>query len=216
MRDQIIELIHDFMIKSNRVFLSEADLQVNLAFYLKKQNKEVFLEYHVKPFDGYPWENENIYIDIVIKEGNQYLPIEVKYKTSVDKIDLNVFGKEDKTLLKQQGAQSNGRYDFWKDVKRLELLKKVYKIEEGIALFVTNDKSYRDNPKSDSKKLPQYYKFNICEGISEKNKSWREDTNKNNLKSRPNFELDNNYILKWEEQNIEGTRLLYLIPNIKK
>ena len=203
------------MKNSNRVFLSEADLQVNLAFYLKKENNEVFLEYHVKSLVGYPWKNENIYIDFVIKEGDKYLPIEIKYKTSNEEIDLNVFGKEDKTLLKQQGAQSNGRYDFWKDVKRLELLKKEYKLEEGIALFVTNDKSYLNNPKpkKDSNDLPQYHMFTICEGISEEDKSWTDETNKKNLEVRPNFKLGYKYILGWKTTTIQGTELFYIIPN---
>ena len=211
MRERIIKLIHDFMKNSNRVFLSEADLQVNLAFYLKSEFEEVFLEYHVKSLEGYPWKNENIYIDIVVKKGNKYLPIEIKYKTSKEEIDLNIFGKEEKTSLKQQGAQSNGRYDFWKDVKRLELLKEEHKLEEGIALFVTNDKSYLNNPKLNTKNPPQYHMFTICGGVSKVTKNWTKETNDKNKVARPNFDLVNEYELKWCES--DETILSYLIPN---
>ena len=56
-------------------------------------------------------------------------------------------------LVSNQAAENEGRYDFWKDVKRLELLTKHFKgfVIGGIAIFLTNQKNYTNTVKDSYK-----------------------------------------------------------------
>ena len=150
-------------LKDNKDFLfNELDLQMFVARALEKEfseNYKIHLEYHLpkgwnKKFDeDYSrWGTEIPYIDIVLeKEGEnpKFIAIELKYKLKkIQDKDLMRFGTKpeggDIILVTNQSAQNNARYDFWKDVKRIELLTKHFdKVIGGIAMLVTNDESYK-------------------------------------------------------------------------
>lgn len=100
----------------------------------------------------YPWKNEsNVRIDIVLELEGEFYAIELKYKTALDTIDgLDRFGEKGLNGVrpKNQGAQNYGAYEFWKDVKRLELLRLRFPSVVGaMAIFLTNDKSYKNPPR---------------------------------------------------------------------
>ena len=164
---QVLNDIHDFLNQNTKIFANERDLQMNLADYLKCAKKhDVKVEYHV-PSDilsslipqtlserctYYPWFQTNsdkpqeMYIDIVISNGEEYVPIELKYKKKELRGDVELFGQNMGTgvILKGDGAHDFGRYGFWKDVRRTELLVKSFeKVKNGIVLLVTNDESYK-------------------------------------------------------------------------
>ena len=64
--------------------------------------------------------------------------IELKYKTKEA-----TFRENGETFnLKQHGAQNLGRFDFFDDLRRLQLLKKENIIEKGYAIFLTNEPLY--------------------------------------------------------------------------
>lgn len=69
---------------------------------------------------------------------NELVGIELKYKTISKKIDEN----NEEFDLKNHGAQNLGRYDFFDDIRRLQSLKKINKINSGIVIFLTNDHLY--------------------------------------------------------------------------
>lgn len=87
-------------------------------------------------FDGdhERWGTEKPYFDIVIEkvgerpEDSKFIAIELKYKHTAVESDIWRFGTYNKNipLVTDQAAENEGRYDFWKDVKRLELLKKTF------------------------------------------------------------------------------------------
>ena len=144
-----------FVRSIDKTIFNERDLQVYLADKLRGLNyyDEIDLEYRLpkgcnRHFDeGYePWETEQPSIDIVVRKGRSYIPIELKYKLKSFKGNFTRFGEppfDSVSLIKDQSAQNIGRYQFWKDVKRLELLDESYKnVVGGIALFVTNDPNY--------------------------------------------------------------------------
>ena len=111
-------------------FYSEADFQHSLALELERQGYNVYLEY---PINGE-------HIDIIIEKEGWYYPIELKYKTKAFSCP-GLFGTT--CSLKNQHARDLGRYDYWKDVRRIEDLKiALNKIKEGYAIILTNDSEY--------------------------------------------------------------------------
>lgn len=111
-------------------FYSEADFQHSLALELERQGYNVYLEY---PINGE-------HIDIIIEKDGWYYPIELKYKTKAFSCP-GLFGTT--YSLKNQHARDLGRYDYWKDVRRIEDLKIAHDIiREGYAIILTNDSEY--------------------------------------------------------------------------
>ena len=79
-----------------------------------------------------------IYFDLWLAAPNLQLAIELKYKTLTLEIDHN----KERFHLKNQSAQDIGRYDFLKDVARLEQVANMNAAVQGYAVLLTNDPSY--------------------------------------------------------------------------
>lgn len=217
--------------KKQKLFFNERDLQVNLACFLKEKGYNVELEYKVSiaflieklglkdkqdqwKKQIFPWNEKELAIDIVVRKGNDWLPIELKYKTKSVTLSVHErFGEEYKKeceIIKNQSAQDLGRYGFWKDVRRLEITSAAFKnVVGGIAVFYTNDKNYVECPKSNSGKLAQYRDFAM--NVNERKKgemAWRhnEDDGKfeNGEKGKeyPNFSISNSYQFEYEELDV--------------
>lgn len=166
-----LELIREYIeteIRKNQTFLfNELDLQMFVGKSLEtKYGSEynILFEYRLpkgwnNDFDNdYSRWGETPYFDIVMehKEEKKYIGIELKYKLkelklNQDSPDSNFtrFGTcppagNTIELVSNQAAENEGRYDFWKDVKRLELLKTHFEdyVLGGIAVFLTNQESY--------------------------------------------------------------------------
>lgn len=172
-RDFISDKLREHLQANPENFLfNELALQMFVARTLEDEfNNEEFkvhLEYSL-PIDwnmtfknGYSsWETETPYIDIVLeKKGEEcslpmYIAIELKNKLKEVKLPKDIFflrfgqkpnpdHKSEIVLVKDQGAQDEGRYDFWKDVKRIELLTEAFpsNVIGGFSLFLTNDLYY--------------------------------------------------------------------------
>ena len=164
---QVLNDIHAFLNPNARVFANERNLQMNLAVYLKcVKHYDVEVEYHVpsgvidtllpqalpERCTYYPWLQPNsdkpqeIYVDLVVGNGEEYVPIELKYKKKELKGNMELFGQNmgKGVILKGDAAHDFGRYGFWKDVRRTELLVKSFeRVRNGIVLFVTNDEYYK-------------------------------------------------------------------------
>jgi hypothetical protein len=211
-------------LEENKDFLfNELDLQMFVARSLKKEfsdNYKIHLEYHLpkgwnKKFDeDYSrWGTEIPYIDIILEkegENSEFIAIELKYKLKkIQDIDLMRFGTKpergDIVLVTNQSAQNNARYDFWKDVKRIELLTKHFdNVIGGIAMLVTNDESYKT-----TKEGSNYSAFGLV-SIKSGKLEWKDKgkpVGGKGLKThmdpltkvyvRPNFELEKEYTGKW-------------------
>ena len=161
---QIEEDIKEFLDKEleekARVFLNEWDFQMKLSLFLTHiKGYKIHLEY-VVPLSfltkrEYPFANkENINIDIVIeKEGFFYL-IELKYKTQRATIKFERFGEINCVSLKDQSRIPMSKYDFWKDVARLEFLKESFeKVKGGLCIFLTNNETYTKGDKGISEEF---------------------------------------------------------------
>lgn len=194
------------------VFNSECLFQLELSMFLKDSGHydEVILEYHIPkeivaemaPHTNYPWFEDSMYVDIVVRKGEEYLPIELKYVTDsfVPKISSNLLGsvftpdKNPIEILKRHGAHDIRCYDFWKDVRRIEFLKDSFPhVVGGISLFLTNEESYKREPK----KTAVYYNFGITDKrLVPREKKWLKDAK--TAEGRPDFTNKQEYYIDWK------------------
>lgn len=208
MRNRIINYIEiAFAQRENEYFTREQDIQIYLAKYLSDTNEfdRIFLEYHI-PFHMlplYPWvDSNNIYIDLVVEKNNLFYPIEIKYKTTTQSLPLNIFGTEGGVLLGHHGAQNIGCYDFWKDVKRLELFQERFtNVEQGIMIFVTNDLNYQYSPRNVN---VGYAQFSIHSNrVVAKNEILNWNGNLSISKNRPAISVSKSYKISWHPLPID-------------
>ena len=125
--------------KSREVFHSEADFQHALAWQIHqdKLERNIRLEYPVSA------EDQQMYADIYLPD--EKIAIEVKYATR----SLEPENKEESFALRDQGAQNLRRYDFLRDIQRLELMRSMPEFcEVGHAVLLTNDWLYWECPRS--------------------------------------------------------------------
>lgn len=221
MNDLVTEVKNDisaFLEQNNELLFNERDLQMHLAIWLKGIGKydDVDVEYYVpfEEFGGkYIWESA-LRLDIVVKKGEEYLPVELKYKTKKAGKLLTRFDEELKgkyTVLKDQAAQDLGKYDFWKDVRRIELVRNRFnRVKNGLAVFVTNDESYL-KPSGENSNCKAFDMSS--EGSLSKNKSWK-NGNSACAKGYPNFEVEKEYIIEWKPCFFEGEEFNYCIVKI--
>lgn len=151
---------------------------------------------------------QDMYVDLVVSDGKEYLPIEIKYKTKGLVADGLLFGRPEKqmTILKNQGAQDLGMYGFWKDVRRVEMLCKTYPtVKNGIAIFVTNDPYYVESPKGKEADKVNYYAFRMTEGRTALGRMAWMNENCKIAASYPAFKLDGQYTIHWEPVGAHST-----------
>lgn len=119
-----------------RVFHVEADFQHALAWVIHERHPsvEVRLERPV------PLGDERGHADIWLRSADRATVIELKYWTRSATPALRVEGEE--FSLRDQGAQPLSRYDFWKDVRRIERLILEGHVTSGYAVALTNVQNY--------------------------------------------------------------------------
>lgn len=209
----VLKDIEDFLAKQNQLFFNERDVQMHLALALKdtKHYDNVELEYYIPigMFNNkYPWETETLYIDIVVCKDDEYCPIELKYKTQQVPLQANTkfsrFGKVDKTItavFKDQQRGTDTRYDFWKDVRRIEVIKNNFpKVVAGFAVFLTNDELYTTrNGKKENGQSCNYEDFSMQEGKQNNYiMNWKGDTT-----DHPTIIMDSIYTINWKSSTLK-------------
>lgn len=207
--------VHQFLTKNQELMFNERDFQMHLAVFLRETRKydDVDVEYYVpyKVLNNYIWESE-LRLDILVRKGNEYLPVELKYKTK--RVTKGILRFEEKLtnieVLKNQGAQDLGMYDFWKDVRRIELVRKRFNaVKNGLAVFVTNDSQYL----KPSRETSNNKAFNMNAGVHGKQKHWK-DSNSTCARTHGNFEVEKEYNIDWNESVYEDVKFYYCIVQI--
>lgn len=230
--------IENFLATNKSLFFNERDVQVTLSLYLTDSGNydDVDMEYSVPREElkergvvfetgNFPWNN-NMSVDIVVRKGNEYVPIELKYATlPVDKEILR-FGEEmksDALIIKNQAATNITMYNYWKDVRRLETLCGLFhNIAGGMALIITNNGTYWNRPHETS----NYVAFAMTEGrtMASGLKEWGKDTSPEIIKTHPSFSLNGTYLCNWHDTVIdaytakgrEKTPFRYLIQEVRR
>ena len=117
---------------------------------------------------------------------------------------------ENVEVLKNQGAQDLGMYDFWKDVRRIELVRNRFDaVKNGLAVFVTNDMQYL-NP---SRETSNNHLFSMEDGLHGTVRHWQQPES-TCAKTHPNFDLDHEYTIHWNSNTYEGVEFHYCIVEI--
>ncbi len=218
----LIDLVRNdvcaFLESNEELLFNERDFQMHLATWLRgsaNRYDDVDVEYYVprQALEGYVWESE-LRLDIVVKKDGEYCPVELKYKTKKVERQISRFDEllgEKVVVMKNQGAQDLGMYDFWKDVRRVELVRNRFeRVKGGLAVFVTNDGFYTKGSKESSNN----YLFNMSAGKAHsKQKHW---ANPESICARthPNFEVEREYTIEWHERGVDGVEFYYCIVTI--
>lgn len=202
--------------KEGELMFNERDLQMHLALHLINSGHydDVDVEYYVpyEELDNYIWKNE-LKLDILLRKNQEFLPVELKYKTKKHSKRLLRFGEhlnDAVDVLKNQGAQDLGMYDFWKDVRRLELVRNRFDaVKNGLAVFVTNDKQYV-SPRREASNNSQ---FSMEEGLHGKAKYWQQPKSTCAM-THPNFDLEHEYTIHWNTNTYECVEFHYCIVTV--
>lgn len=206
-----------FLVSNSELLFNERDFQMHLATWLRNSNNhydDVDVEYYVpwQELEDYVWQSE-LRLDIVVKRDGEYCPVELKYKTKKVEQQITRFDEvlHDKVVvMKNQGAQDLGMYDFWKDVRRVELVRRRFdKVKGGLAVFVTNDNGYLKKGKSTS----NHIQFSMTEGRHHTSRHWL-NPESTCAKKHPDFEVEQEYTIHWSEKTIEEEKFYYCIVTI--
>ncbi len=171
------------------VFHSEADFQHALAWEIQTKfpNASVRLEFPVI------LDSDVIYVDIWIDLGGEVAAVELKYKTRGLSVDVN----GEQYRLKNQSAQDCGRYDFLKDIQRLEKIASISSNPfTAYAVLLTNDSAYWKPPHRPETVDTD---FRIHEGrLVTGALNWRDNASDGTMKNRENsIVLKGKYRLHW-------------------
>lgn len=207
-----------FLESNNELLFNERDFQMHLATWLRDSANgydDVDVEYYVpsQALENYIWKSE-LRLDIVVKKDGEYCPVELKYKTKKVERPITRFDetlKGDVVVMKNQGAQDLGMYDFWKDVRRVELVRNRFeRVKGGLAVFVTNDGFYTKGSKESSNN----YLFGMAgEAARSTNKHWA-NPESTCAKTHPNFEVEMEYSIEWRTRDIDKVEFYYCIVTI--
>jgi hypothetical protein len=181
-------IVHDFFKEmaskpiKERIFVSENDLVLNLAFYIKTRYPESLINFEFPFRIQYERQNTNngkeqnngwSYLDFLIIYNEVKYGFELKYLTSQLQLDFITEGFH----LKNQGAQDILRFNFRKDVFRLEKLKERGEIDFSLAILLTNDHLLIHSDPS-KLSLDTDYRFNSVIGIKGGEAFWRKTPGK--------------------------------------
>ena len=215
--DIVRQDVFAFLERNDELLFNERDFQMHLATWLRNSANsydDVDVEYYVpsSELENYVWNSE-LRLDIVVKKGGEYCPIELKYKTKKVERQITRFDEalHDKVVvMKNQGAQDLGMYDFWKDVRRVELVRRRFaKVKGGLAVFVTNDALYTKA----SKPTSNNYLLNMNEGVHSRERHWL-NPESTCAKTHPDFEVEQEYRIEWHNREIDGVEFYYQVVTI--
>ena len=180
----------------DRVFHHEGDFQHALAWHLHQQYSDARLRLE-RRFTGaeFPGTANSVYIDIWIERGGVTVPIELKYKPDIFRGDWG----DESFDIRRHSAQDVSRFDFVKDIARIETVLNQSESECGAVVLLTNDHLYWQSPTRDN---VVDYEFRIHDGkVLEGTLSWSEDAGSGTVGQNRNhpIELNGTYKLHWQD-----------------
>ena len=187
-KNKLQEILND-MSKQDEGYMCEAQFQHELAFRLREQladkNIRVHLEYNI-----YAGERKRCDIVLEDKQTNRFCLIELKYKTHAGEIKYG--GKS--CVLKTQGAQNLGRFDYLYDIMRIETYAESHpeKFDGGFAIFLTNDNLYSTR----GTKEKSYAEFSINDNIVHGKKVWGNNTSVGEFRKN-GLTIIHDYTVEW-------------------
>jgi hypothetical protein len=126
-----VEEVMSALAERRPVFHTEADFQHAFAWELQRRHPEARIRLETRPRPG-------VRLDVLAITDGRRVAIELKclLRDLTTTIDGELFA------LPNQSAQDVRRYDFVKDVARLEVLRREAYADVGFSIALTNDASY--------------------------------------------------------------------------
>ncbi|BCW95794.1 MAG: hypothetical protein WHS44_07430 [Fimbriimonadales bacterium] len=192
------------------VFHSEADFQFALALAMHQHHPQLTIRMEKTEIIN----NQNARVDIFAYAKGQVALMELKYWARALRVQVQLADDEFETYsLSNRGAQLLGRYDFFRDLMRLETLVQKYarkNIEAvGYTVVLTNDSAYWKPPGEED---VFYYDFRLTEGRtlwSGETLHWGEGASQGTIQGREQpITLRHTYTLRWERYSNCLTHLL--------
>lgn len=208
--------IRSFIGQQQELLFNELDFQIQLALYLRASGRydDVDVEYSLpqSALPEYDWKS-NLRVDLVVSRNGEYCPVELKLPTRRVTKTILRFGEmvPEAIVMKNQGAQDIVRYNFWKDVRRVEVLRSRFEaIKGGIAVIMTNDPSYVRPVHPQSACAP----FSTAEGmvVGPGAIDWQNMPSVR-VNHKP-FSLDGKYAIHWDKTTIDDIEFNYCILTI--
>lgn len=202
--DEIVSILSELS-KERPLFQSEADFQHALAWGIRQRHSDLKIRLEKRIVA----KGKDIHVDIFTL-GSEPTVIEVKYRTKY--LELNVEGEE--FSLKDQSATDAGRYEFVKDISRIESALEQYHHGSGTAILLTNDKSFWEKPirnKPSADDAFRVHEGKVLNGILEWRqgmKSWDEP-----------LTLKETYTLRWNDYSdlkIRDGKLRYVAAQVRR
>jgi hypothetical protein len=199
--------------KQRPTFHSEADFQHAIAWEIHRHvaRAAVRLERPVKVSHL----NKRLHVDLWIEQDDDVLAIELKYKTRA----LQALVGTEQYALRSQSAQDLGRYDFIKDIGRVEnIVTDRAPHASGYAILLTNDPSYWTQSRNDS---TYYVNFRLHDGSTlHGSLEWAPGASEGTKRGREDLlQLRESYTLQWEDYSrpADGPygRFRYLLVEVK-
>jgi hypothetical protein len=195
-----------------QLFHSEADFQHALAWKIHEQHPDVKIRLEVP--SGRSDKSDRI--DIVIKGKNKSHALELKYK----KRKLDLVSDGEKFNLRGDVAHDISRYDFIKDVVRLERYISGTENTTGYAILLTNDDLYwRESTRGVNSAAFFLHEGRTLE--SDVTLAWHEGTGDGTKKGRTDaFKLRSNYTIHWRDysklSDAPGATFRYVLLEITR
>lgn len=201
------------MAQTRQLFHSEADFQHAFAWEAHRRfpDASIRLEKPISVTDG-----GVIHLDVLIQHSNTMIAVELKYKTQKLSFEM----PSETFSLRNHSAKNWGRYDFIKDIRRLERIATDYPKALGYAVLLTNESAYWRAP---SASITVDAAFRLHEGIILEGKvAWGEGASAGTMKNREEL-IDlcyGPYPLKWRDFSSVSTDnssvFRYLVVAVKK
>lgn len=192
--------------KRRSVFHSEADFQHALAWELALGFPKASIRLEIQVSDT----GQRNHLDLLLKDQSRHIAFELKYKTSKTTISID----DEIFSLRNHGANDVGRYDFLKDIHRIERYVQTHPGSEGFVIFLTNDKKYwKQSRMQDTVDAA----FKIDEGrIITGELSWGIGASEGTMKNRKNsIIIKGSYDLKWHDfVHIENQQFRYVVVHV--
>lgn len=181
-----------------RIFHSEADFQHALAWHIHETHPDcdVRLEFNASGAG-----QRRLALDIWISANQVHLAIELKYCTRLLSLDwLN-----EQFALRDQSAQDTRRYDFLKDIQRIEqVLDMREDANRGFAVLLTNDHRYW-TPSTNTGAVDSAFRIHDGRRVSSGNLQWSDKAGVGTIRNREApVQLRNSYRMRWRDYSSFG------------
>lgn len=175
---------------TRKLFHSEADFQHALAWQIHRALPEFQVRLEVDVLQA---DHRRRFLDIWLPVAG--IAIELKYKTRGFEVEQG----DESFVLRNQSAQTQGRYDFIRDIHRLELMRsKLRQFKAGYAVLLTNDSSYWKDP---ARRSAVDADFRIHDGqVVSGELAWATSAKPGTVGGRESpIEIHGSYRLRWQE-----------------